>query len=156
MMLRSISKHDILRTSKAAMIQIGRLASVQRLHQRQLPSGFHSAFEQECCVLYTSKGDDVLAGDYDKSIDLYTVAIEQDLTNDIIFAKHCTTVKYHQLQLSLPFHSGFYFSNQCPSCEGLRHIGLYSIAIELDSANDAIFAQALHTNRGKCYRRKHS
>jgi tetratricopeptide (TPR) repeat protein len=55
-------------------------------HARFIP-----AFEQECQALYISNGDAFLvAKDYDKSIELYSAAIELNPTHDTIFARRCT------------------------------------------------------------------
>ncbi|KAJ8592030.1 hypothetical protein M405DRAFT_813388 [Rhizopogon salebrosus TDB-379] len=84
-----------------ALLRAGRLAEARGAYQYMIDMGdeitkttyrdSHIAFEQECCTLYSSNGDDALAAkDYDKSIELYSAAIDLDSTNDSIFAKRCT------------------------------------------------------------------
>ncbi|OJA07672.1 hypothetical protein AZE42_01856 [Rhizopogon vesiculosus] len=48
------------------------------------------AFKMECSELYAADGDAALAAkDYDKSIELYSVAIELDSIDDNLFANRC-------------------------------------------------------------------
>ncbi|KAG2337649.1 hypothetical protein BDR05DRAFT_894818 [Suillus weaverae] len=48
---------------------------------------FHLAFTEECSALCHINGDAALAAsEYDKAIDLYSVAINLDYTSDVIFA----------------------------------------------------------------------
>ncbi|OAX35524.1 WD40 repeat-like protein [Rhizopogon vinicolor AM-OR11-026] len=55
------------------------------------------AFKMECSELYAADGDVALAAkDYDKSIELYSVAVELNSVDDTLFANHCA-VKLEKL-----------------------------------------------------------
>lgn len=80
-------------------VVIGARASLQSQHVARLPSSLHStAFKQECRAVYAANGypdlvasGDVAlaAGNFDKSIELYSAAIDLDCATDTIFAKRC-------------------------------------------------------------------
>ncbi|KAG1836501.1 hypothetical protein DFJ58DRAFT_669622, partial [Suillus subalutaceus] len=56
-------------------------------HAGSDPHPFHSPFKQEYGALYLANGDDAFAAsDYNRAIDLYSVAIELDSASDTVFA----------------------------------------------------------------------
>ena len=51
---------------------------------------FHSAFKKECCAVYVADADAALAeSEYDRAIELYSVAIDLDAGTDTLFGKRC-------------------------------------------------------------------
>jgi len=70
----------------------------QSFREATILTAFHAAFKQECRAVYAANGDPDLvasgdvalaASNFDKSIELYSAAIDLDCATDTIFAKRC-------------------------------------------------------------------
>ncbi|KAG2367587.1 hypothetical protein BDR07DRAFT_1478931 [Suillus spraguei] len=80
-----LQDEDVVKTYQHMMVLSDEITNADRLDWFNGKSRAH--FKQECNILWAINGDAALAAsDYDRAVDLYSMAIDLDSTSDVVFA----------------------------------------------------------------------